>query len=99
MCLPSLFPREVAPRYEDILAGSAVDFVRGRFTGLDDAAGAAVVQLPSGEEQRLPFDYCVLALGAKPALKAVGIPGVQESRCRTDSSLTRAVRTPNPNAL
>ena len=66
---------EVSPRYEDLLAGTQVEFVRAEVCGLDEAE--RVVTLRSGTaERQLPYDQCVLAFGLQPRTDAV--PGVSE---------------------
>ena len=67
---------EVAPLYEELLDGTEISFVRGEITGLDDDTG--VVRVSTGDatlggERMVPYDQCVLALGAQPSY--FGVPG------------------------
>ena len=68
---------EVAPLYEDLLAGTGIDFVRGEVRGLDEAEQVVRVVAPptaNGEaraERLLPYDQCVLAFGSQPTLDRV----------------------------
>ena len=71
---------EVAPLYESLLEGTGIEFVRGEVAGLDEAE--RVVRLtasdtaPDAAERLLPYDRCVLALGASPTF--AGVPGATE---------------------
>ena len=73
---------EVAPLYEELLRGTDIEFVRGEVLGLDE--GERTVRIaPRGRggaaddtERLLPYDQCVLALGAQPTF--AGVPGAVE---------------------
>ena len=72
---------EVAPRYEDLLAGTQIEFVRGEVSGIDEEESIVrIVAAPTGSnesaERLLPYDQCVLALGVCPQTEVV--PGVTE---------------------
>lgn len=69
---------EVAPLYEELLAGTDVEFVQGEVRGLDETERTVRVSPTSdgGEERLLPYDQCVVALGAQPTFG--GIPGADE---------------------
>ena len=66
---------EVSPRYEDLLAGTQVEFVRAEVCGLDEAERVVTLRTGTAERQ-LPYDQCVLAFGLQPRTDAV--PGVSE---------------------
>merc|ERR1719469_326346 len=72
---------EVAPPFSEVLAGSGVEFVRGSVSGLD--AEARMVRVTTGgegggeaAERLLPYDACVLALGAR-ATGYARVPGAE----------------------
>jgi mercuric reductase len=59
-----------AGKYEGILAGSpAITVLRGEARFLD--AGTLGVRLAGGGERRVPFDRCLIATGAHPAIPPV----------------------------
>jgi NADH:ubiquinone reductase (non-electrogenic) len=68
---------EVSPLYEDLLAGTDIQFVRGEVSGLDEEERTVSVTPPDGVSVRLlPYDRCVVALGGQPSLDRV--PGAAE---------------------
>ena len=73
---------EVAPLYEELLAGTDVEFVRGEVRGLDEDERIVRVMPPaagggaSDAERLLPYDQCIVALGAQPTYS--GVPGAAE---------------------
>ena len=68
---------EVAPPFEEVLAGSGVEFVQADVRSLDTAARmVGVAEAGGGGLRHLPYDQCVLALGAEPVVGAV--PGAAE---------------------
>ena len=62
---------EVAPLYEDLLAGTGIDFVHGEIRGVNEQERVVTIA-PSGRdkeytsERQLPYDQCVLAFGIQP---------------------------------
>jgi demethylphylloquinone reductase len=75
---------EVAPLFEDILAGSGITFVQGEVRALDKAARlveVAGVRSPgAGSEptiQRVAYDACVVALGSEPS--PASLPGAERA--------------------
>eukprot|EP00966_Prymnesium_polylepis_P320306 7376672-Prymnesium_polylepis.1 len=74
---------EIAPRFEDLLQGSDVRFVQSTVTALD--VESRMVELcqpaltPDGRDatRQLPFDACVVALGAEAVPMAV--PGAERA--------------------
>jgi NADH dehydrogenase len=56
---------EVAPRFDELLAGSGVEHVRAEMVSLDAPSRELVIK-GSGGEQTLEYDKLVLALGARP---------------------------------
>ena len=65
---------EVAPPFEEVLAGSGVEFVQGDVRELDTGARmVGVAEAGAGGLRHLPYDQCVLALGAEPVVG--GVPG------------------------
>eukprot|EP00898_Chlorokybus_atmophyticus_P005823 jgi/Chlat1/6241/Chrsp44S05768 len=70
-------PWEVAPRFNDLLASTGVKFVQATVKSVRPGAGAGTVQLDNGQE--LPYDWLVLALGAKAKLSIC--PGAKEYAC------------------
>mmetsp|Transcript_11338 Transcript_11338/g.28978 ORF Transcript_11338/g.28978 Transcript_11338/m.28978 type:complete len:467 (+) Transcript_11338:62-1462(+) len=67
---------EVAPRYEDLLSDTPVEFVRGEVSGLDEESNVVTIATSQGAERQLPYDWCVLAFGLQPQTSLV--PGVAE---------------------
>ena len=68
---------EVAPPFPEVLAGSGVEFVQGTVAGLDTDSQLVRVAGGEGEAERLlPYDACVLALGARAVTGQV--PGAAE---------------------
>lgn len=67
---------EVAPRYEDLLAGTDIEFVQGEVRGLDETERVVRLASDGQSEQLLPFDQCVVALGSQPAFGSV--PGAAD---------------------
>ena len=68
---------EVAPPFPEVLAGSGVEFVQGTVAGLDTDSQLVRVAGCEGEAERLlPYDACVLALGARAVTGQV--PGAAE---------------------
>lgn len=68
---------EVAPQFEEVLAGSGIEFVQGTVAGLDtESRLVRVTGATPGEERSLPYDACVLALGAEA--KPNSVPGAAE---------------------
>lgn len=70
---------EICPRYDDLLAGSGVRFVREEVSAVEPAAGpgaapGGTVTLGSGES--LEYDWLVVALGAGP--RATSVAGARE---------------------
>lgn len=79
---------EVAPKYDDILAGSRVKFIRGSVEDVDVQNNrchikeyfeikTAAQTSPTFLERTLPFDQIVLAAGSQPKLDF--IPGAKEN--------------------
>lgn len=56
---------EVAPRFDELLAGSGVEHLQAELTGLDPDAHELVVKGSDGE-QRIAYEKLVLAIGAQP---------------------------------
>ncbi len=63
---------EVAPRYDTLLAGRGVAWLRDRVSRVDAAAGSLVTE----QGRRLPYSRLVLATGSRGA--SFGVPGVEE---------------------
>ena len=74
--------RQVAPPFTEVLAGSGVEFVQGTVAGLDAESRMVRVTTGGGEgggeaaERLLPYDACVLALGAR-ATGYARVPGAE----------------------
>ena len=79
---PTLFLAQVAPPFTEVLAGSGVEFVQGTVAGLDAESRMVRVTTGGGEgggeaaERLLPYDACVLALGAR-ATGYARVPGAE----------------------
>lgn len=81
---------EVAPRFEELLAGSSVNFVHGDVTAIDTESGLISVRpapkpaapakaagaVTSASGLSLPYDHAVLSMGAGPSFG--GVPGAAE---------------------
>jgi NADH dehydrogenase len=74
---------EVAPRFDELLAGTGVDHVRAEFVSLDTEGKQLVVKGAGGKET-LAYDKVVLALGAQP-VKAPSNKGVMSYRSLEDA--------------
>ena len=78
-------------KYEDILAGNAsITVVHGEAQFRD--AHALTVSLTSGGEQVVPFDRCVIATGAHPAIPPV--PGLAETPYWTSTEALASATIP-----
>ena len=66
---------EVAPRFEDLLQDTAVEFVHGEIRGLDEEERTVTISTGGEVERKLPYDWCVLAFGLQPDCE---VPGVAE---------------------
>ena len=87
---------EVAPRYEDLLSGTPVEFVRGEVRGLDEEERLVTVGTSDDADRQLPYDCCVLAFGLQPLTSAV--PGVVE-HAQTFHSVDDAIELKRQLAL
>jgi len=67
---------EVAPTFEEVLKDTGIEFVQGEVAGLDAGASLVELQTSEGATRTLPYDQCVLALGAEASFG--GVPGAQE---------------------
>jgi len=68
---------EVAPAYSSVLAPYSVRYVQGRVSGVvNDAEGGAEKAVLLQDGGRIPYDWLVMAMGAKT--NSFGVPGVDE---------------------
>lgn len=68
---------EVAPRFEDLLEGTSIEFCQGGVSGMElmQATGEGVLSV--GEGQSIPFDHLVVAVGASTRFPS-GVPGARD---------------------
>lgn len=68
---------DVAPRFEDLLESTSIEFCRGEVSGIElqQTTGEGVISV--GKDQSVPFDHLVVAVGASTRFPS-GVPGARE---------------------